>query len=81
MTCIYIYCIPAAKAIGVPGLVKGLHDAWLRYGRLPWADLIRPTIDMCRQGIKVNRMEAHAIDLSVIDIFEKKEEIRFVHST
>ena len=47
--------------MGVPGQIKGLHEAWLRYGRVPWADLIKPSIEMCRNGIVVNGMEERAI--------------------
>lgn len=48
-------------AVGVPGEIKGLHEAWLRYGRVDWADLIRPTISMCRDGHIVNPALAQAL--------------------
>lgn len=40
-------------AIAVPGEVYGLYMAWEMFGRLPWADLIQPTIDLCEQGFIV----------------------------
>ena len=35
-------------AAGVPGSVAGLHEAWKRYGKLPWAALIAPAIRLAQ---------------------------------
>jgi gamma-glutamyltranspeptidase/glutathione hydrolase len=35
-------------ASGVPGSVAGLHEAWKRYGSLPWATLIAPAIRLAQ---------------------------------
>ena len=40
-------------APGVPGSVAGLHEAWKRYGSLPWATLLAPAIRLA---------EGHVID-------------------
>src|SRR6267154_2562181 len=32
------------RAAGVPGSVAGMHEAWKRYGSLPWATLVAPAI-------------------------------------
>ena len=40
-------------AAGVPGSVAGMHEAWKRYGSLPWATLIAPAIKLA---------EGHVID-------------------
>lgn len=37
-------------AIAVPGELKGYWSVHQKYGLLPWEDLIRPTIELCRQG-------------------------------
>ena len=42
-------------AIGVPGSVKGFYEAWLRYGRVPWADLIQPSINLCEKGFQLEK--------------------------
>ncbi|KAL9980089.1 hypothetical protein ACROYT_G008632 [Oculina patagonica] len=39
-----------ATAAGVPGEVKGLYEAWKKYGKLHWVDLVQPSIDMARNG-------------------------------
>lgn len=39
-----------AKSIGVPGTVAGLYLAHQKYGSLPWADLVQPSIDIAMNG-------------------------------
>ncbi len=41
-------------AVGVPGSVAGMHEAWKAHGRLPWTALLAPAIRLARDG--------HAID-------------------
>jgi len=40
-------------AAGVPGSVAGMHEAWKKYGSLPWATLLAPAITLA---------EGHVID-------------------
>lgn len=42
------------QAAGVPGTVAGLLHAHAKYGSLPLAQLIQPSIDLAEQGLKVN---------------------------
>lgn len=42
------------RAAGIPGVVAGLAYAHQKYGKLPWADLIQPSIALARDG--------HALD-------------------
>ena len=44
----------SAKAIGVPGTVAGLYKAHEKYGKLPWADVVQPAIDLAGQGFAMN---------------------------
>ncbi len=41
-------------ASGVPGTVAGMWDAHQRHGTLPWADLVKPAIDLARDGFVVS---------------------------
>lgn len=41
-------------SIGVPGEIAGLHEAWLRYGRLPWRSLIEPAIKLAKDGFAIS---------------------------
>jgi gamma-glutamyltranspeptidase/glutathione hydrolase len=38
------------KAVGVPGTVAGLYLAHQRYGKLPWAELVQPAVDLAKNG-------------------------------
>lgn len=43
---------PHASAL--PGTVAGLHEAWRRFGSLPWPDLLQPAIDLAENGFPVS---------------------------
>jgi gamma-glutamyltranspeptidase/glutathione hydrolase len=43
---------PHASAL--PGTVAGLHEAWRRFGTMPWADLVQPAIDLAENGLPVS---------------------------
>ena len=30
----------------VPGLVKGMYVAWKKYGKLPWSELLQPSVEL-----------------------------------
>ncbi|XP_030763762.1 glutathione hydrolase 1 proenzyme-like isoform X2 [Sitophilus oryzae] len=40
-------------SVAVPGELKGYWTLHQEYGKLPWKDLVQPTIDMCKEGIYV----------------------------
>ena len=48
-------------AIAIPGEIAGYWKAHKQYGRLPWSALFRPAIDMCNDGITVQRALAFSI--------------------
>ncbi|PLA74118.1 gamma-glutamyltransferase [Hydrogenovibrio sp. SC-1] len=41
------------QASGVPGTVMGMWQAHQKFGRLPWADLLRPAINLAEKGFKI----------------------------
>ena len=51
-----LYLTPSVGALAplVPGQLKGLWEMWKDHGRLPWRDLIQPTIDLANKGIQFN---------------------------
>lgn len=38
-------------AIGVPGEVKGLYEVHAMFGRVPWKDVVMPTVYLCQNGV------------------------------
>jgi len=57
---------PMAKLTGplsmaVPGELAGLHEAWKKYGRLPWKTLFEPAIQLAKNGFEVFPYLGHYI--------------------
>jgi gamma-glutamyltranspeptidase/glutathione hydrolase len=48
-------------AAGVPGSVAGMHEAWKRYGSLPWATVLAPAIRLAREGHPVDEERSRDI--------------------
>ena len=48
---------PASCA--VPGAVAGLEEAHRVFGRLPWAELLAPAVELAREGVELSRPQAH----------------------
>ena len=49
------------KGVAVPGTVAGLWEAHKRFGKLPWSQLVQPTIDLATKGIVLSDDEALAL--------------------
>lgn len=43
------------QASGVPGSVDGMVEANRKYGKLKWADLVQPAIDLAHNGFKISK--------------------------
>lgn len=50
--------VSGGKAVGVPGELMGYAELHKRYGRLAWAELVRPTVELCRNGFLVTEFLA-----------------------
>ncbi|XP_015755869.1 PREDICTED: gamma-glutamyltranspeptidase 1-like isoform X3 [Acropora digitifera] len=48
-------------AIAVPGEVKGMYQASQNYGRLPWRELVKPAIELARDGFEISAAVAEAL--------------------
>ncbi len=64
--------VVGGRAVGVPGTVRMLEDAHRLHGKLPWAALFTPAIQLAEQGFKVSP-RLHA--LLVNDRYLKKDPI------
>ena len=51
-------------AAGVPGSVAGLAHAHAKYGALPWADLLAPSVELAEKGFTVSRPLAASLEVS-----------------
>lgn len=50
------------QASGVPGSVDGMVQAHQKYGRLPWAELVQPAVDLARKGFKITSRLANDLN-------------------
>jgi gamma-glutamyltranspeptidase/glutathione hydrolase len=57
------------RAAGIPGDVAGFAMAHARFGKLPWQDLIAPSIELATAGSELDRFHADDLDwaASIID--------------
>jgi len=57
-------------ASGVPGSVDGMVEAHRKYGKLKWADLVQPAIDLAHNGFKISKRLAGSLT-RIADKFKK----------
>ncbi len=55
------------KMAGVPGTVRGLEMAHKKYGKLPWADLLKPAIKLAREGFIVDAHLAFSLNTALTE--------------
>lgn len=46
--------VTGARAICVPGLLRGLQAARVQFGRMPWAELVAPAMALARAGLVID---------------------------
>ena len=49
------------RASGVPGTVRGLEYASRKYGRKPWADVVRPAVELASRGFPLSYPQAQSL--------------------
>lgn len=49
-------------AAGVPGSVDGMEKAHQKYGSLPWAKLVQPSVDLAAKGFAITEKEARGLN-------------------
>lgn len=55
----FAQAVVGGRAVGVPGTVRLMEEAHRRHGRLPWASLFEPAIELAQRGFPVGaRMHA-----------------------
>lgn len=49
------------RAVGVPGTVRGLELLHKKYGKLKWADLVRPSVRLAKNGVELSYSVARGL--------------------
>jgi gamma-glutamyltranspeptidase / glutathione hydrolase len=57
-----VYAIGPASC-AVPGLPAALGELWERLGRLPWARLCEPAVDLARAGVPLPEMHERSLEM------------------
>jgi gamma-glutamyltranspeptidase/glutathione hydrolase len=60
-------------ASGVPGTVRGLELAHRKYGRLPWADVVRPAAELAARGWPLSPALARSLNSVLRSKFSRFE--------
>jgi gamma-glutamyltranspeptidase/glutathione hydrolase len=60
--------------VGVPGTVRGLKVAHQRFGRLSWENVVRPSVDLARDGFVVSEELAKSLN-GIIEKYPNNEEL------
>jgi gamma-glutamyltranspeptidase/glutathione hydrolase/leukotriene-C4 hydrolase len=55
-------------SIAVPGELKGMWELHQRHGKLPWSELFKPVIDLCRNGHEVTEYLERVLNKKSKDI-------------
>ena len=67
-------------SVAVPGLVAGLEQAHRLHGRLPWASLIEPALELARRGVVPNEAQLFLLKI-LVPILERTEAGRRVYGS
>ncbi|MDT8886686.1 gamma-glutamyltransferase [Aquirufa sp. LEPPI-3A] len=54
-------------SVGVPGAVAGMQAMHKRFGKLSWAELVQPSIDLARYGVILTEKEARGLNRNRTD--------------
>src|SRR5262249_4106043 len=69
--------IYSARAVGVPGTVRGLALAHQRFGRLPWKDVVLPAVHLAEDGFLLDACLASSLN-GIVAISGDPSELRRV---
>lgn len=66
---------------GVPGTVKGMVEMHRKFGRLPWAELVQPSIDLAINGVVLTEKEARGLNRNRVDFIRENPGKSYLIST
>jgi len=67
-------------SVAVPGLVAGLAEAHARHGRLAWAALFEPALELARAGVELSGPQRFLLEI-LVSILERTEEGRRIYGS
>ncbi len=50
-------------SVGTYGMAAGVCEASSRFGRIPLAELVRPAVNLARDGVELNRPQAYVVEI------------------
>lgn len=53
-------------SIGIPGELMGYYEAHKRFGRLPFAKIVEPSIILCEKGYEMSKHQAMSLTFNDI---------------
>ncbi len=68
------------SSVAVPGLVAGLAEAHELHGRLPWATLCEPALDLARVGVELTSPQRFLLEV-LVPILERTEAGRAIYGS
>lgn len=69
-----------AASVAVPGLVAGLVEAHARHGRLPWAELFEPALELAQAGVEMTDAQRFLLEI-LVPILERTEDGRDIYGS
>ena len=66
----------SARAVGVPGTVRGLALAHAQFGKLPWAEVVEPAVRLARDGFALSASLADSLNRVVASSADFPELVR-----
>ena len=63
-----------ARAAAVPGTVRGLALAHSTLGKLPWPNLVRPAVNLARQGFPISAPLARSLNAQLAPIADSQDD-------
>src|SRR5579883_1006508 len=63
------------RASGVPGSVRGFEYASQKYGKLKWADLVAPAVDLASKGFNLSYAQAQGLHARGLENFPESKRV------